>query len=496
MAHTSKQWTDQQILEEFREIALLDSVSNVLSWDFEVMLPEGAQPFRQEQSSTVAKLRFEKFTAPAFSQAVLESNSKDPHIHRLKKKMAEALALDSKFVAEKVALTMSCQSAWKKARAEDNFSLVEPKLKRLIEMTNEGVSRLRESKILKDQLATKSNYEILLDEYDPGFCAKALKELLGNLARETKKRIPKILELQSKKATERSRVKELLRMEIPKQQVAVNRVMQDLGFNFKKGRIDVSTHPFCGGSPDDIRLTTRYREEDFSDALYGCIHETGHALYSGGLPAELRFTPCGDTDSFGIHESQSRLYENNLGRSMPFFKYLSKVIDRTPEDLHLMLNWVEPSFIRVDADEVTYNLHVALRMEIEESLIDGSLQTKDLPEVWRQKFKDLFDLEIQKDSQGCLQDIHWYFGAFGYFPSYSIGNILAAQIFENFSEEHSSWRSEAECGDFSNLLVYLRDKVHSLASIEDTPGRIHKILNGQNLGIESFLRHVDSKYLG
>ncbi len=489
-------WTDQQLLAEYKNISVLESISSLLSWDYEAMMPAGSEGLRQVQSATLEKLSFERFTSPHYAEAVLESTSNDPQILRLKKMMAEALAFDSDFVSNKVEVTMKCQSAWKGARESGNFSEVESQLSEVVKMAREGVSRLRASKHLKDTFSGKSDYEILLDQYDPGLPAEKLRSMLGTLSDKLKEKIPLILEKQKAKQSERERVLPLLKMSISKQKEIVEQVVGDLGFNFKKGRLDTSTHPFCGGSPDDVRMTTRFRGNDFTDSLSGGIHETGHALYNFGLPESLRFTPCGGTDSFGIHESQSRLYENNLGRSIPFLRYLSKRLDLPAEDLNLLMNWVQPSYIRVDADEVTYNLHIAMRMGIEQDLIEGKIEVRDLPELWRSKFKELFGLEIESDSQGCLQDIHWYFGAFGYFPSYSVGNILAAQLFENFSNEHSSWGSEAECGDFANLLTHLRDKVHSLASIDDTPTRIHKMLGGQEFKIDSFVNYIDLKYLG
>lgn len=488
--------SDAEILEMYREVALLDSVSSLLWWDTEVLLPKNSQDFREQQSSALAKLRFERFTRSEFADAVMGSESKDPQIREVKKQMSQSQALDADYVAALVQVQMRCQSEWRQARDENNFSKVAPHLEKIIELKKEGVQRFRDFPALKDFTEGKSDYEVLLDNYDPGLAAKDMRKLLSSLLEGTKERLPQILEKQKVYQAERDEVLKYKVKPLDQQKSLLNSVILDLGFDTTKGRLDVSTHPFCGGSSDDIRMTTRYRDDDFTDSLYSGIHEAGHALYTSGLPEELRLTPCGDANSFGVHESQSRLYENNLGRSMAFFEYLeSRGSGVAAEKMNRLCNWVEPSFIRVDADEVTYNLHIALRFQIEEELISGSLRVADLPELWNTRFKDYLGLEVPEDSKGCLQDTHWYFGAFGYFPSYSLGNILGAQIFEQFAGEHPDWESSVRSGNFSDLLSYLRKRVHSLASIDETPERIRKILGSDELGVESFFRYIDSKYL-
>jgi len=213
------------------------------------------------------------------------------------------------------------------------------------------------------------------------------------------------------------------------------------------------------------------------------------------LPRETLRTPCGRSDSMAIHESQSRLYENFIGRSKPFFRYLSKLSDKSPEDLDLILNWTELTSIRVDADEVTYNLHVVLRMELEEKLINGDLAARDLPQAWRTRFKDLFGYDVADDAEGCLQDIHWYSGAFGYFPSYALGNLLSAELFKEYESSDPDWARRAEEGDFGKLREFLRERVHVLGCFEDTPTRIRKMLGGRDFGTEAFLAYIDRKYL-
>jgi carboxypeptidase Taq len=488
--------TEQEILAYYKQNATLGSVMGLLSWDQEALMPAGGIALRQDQLALLATLSHERATAPHYVESILSSDSQNPHISRLKKDIAKARALSPQFVEKVSRATVECQEIWKQARAEKNFSKVAPHLETLIQLNKEKLEAWRQDSLLKNQYASLSDYEVLLGEYDPGLKSETVRSLLKELASGLQERLPQILERQKSKQSEREKALLLKAMPVEAQRKLLNKVIEDLGFDKKHGRIDESTHPFCGGSEDDVRMTTRYRADDFTDSLSGSIHECGHALYEQGIPRDIIRTPCGKTDSFAIHESQSRLYENMLGRSEPFCAYLSQNSNLPADGLYTLFNWVEPSYIRVDADEVTYNLHVVLRMELEEALVEGKLSVKDLPEAWRSRFKELMGLEIQDESQGCLQDVHWYFGAFGYFPSYSLGNLLSAELFSEFSQAHSYWQEKARKGDFKDLLVFLRQRVHAQSSFEDTPTRIQKMLGGRHFGSQAFLKYVDQKYLG
>jgi carboxypeptidase Taq len=486
---------ENEILAEFKKIATLDSVTSLLSWDQEALMPPGGITLRQDQLALLSTLAHQRMTNTHFVESVLASESTSPHIRKLKEDIAKQRALSPAFVEKFTRAKVECTETWKKARGLKDFSMVRPQLEGLIDLTRQRVDAFRSDSILGPRYKGMSNYEILLGEYDPGLKADTVRRLLNDLAEGLKARIPRIVERQGAHKAARERALERRRMPVEEQKRVLNQVLDALGFDRNHGRIDESTHPFCGGSEDDVRMTTRYREEDFTDSLSGAIHECGHALYEQGLPRETLRTPCGRTDSFGIHESQSRLYENLIGRSNPFLHYLSALSGRPFEDLSLIFNWVEPSDIRVDADEVTYNLHVVLRMELEEKLVNGDLSTHELPEAWRTRFKDFFGYEIADDSRGCLQDIHWYGGAFGYFPSYALGNILSAEIFSEYQRDFPDWEASVRKGQFQDLRAFLRDKVHALGCFEDTPRRIRKMLNGRDFGAQAFLHYIDAKYL-
>jgi carboxypeptidase Taq len=487
--------TEAEILSEYQKIATLGSISSLLAWDQESLMPEGGIALRQDQLALLSTMAHQRMTAPRFVESVLTSSSRSPHLSRLKEDVAKQRALSPDFVERLTRAQVECTEVWKKARAAKSFEMVQPHLANLIALQRERLAAFRKDPILGPRYQGLSDYEVLLGDYDPGLKASTVRRLLEEVARGLQERIPRILAKQSNLRAARAAVLEKRKMPIEEQRKLLVPVLEALGFDRKQGRIDESTHPFCGGSEDDVRMTTRYREDDFTDSLSGAIHECGHALYEQGLPRETLRTPCGRTDSFGIHESQSRLYENFVGRSRPFFKFVETLTGRDPDDLNLIFNWVELTSIRVDADEVTYNLHIVLRMELEEKLINGDLDVKDLPRAWRARFKELFGYELSDDSEGCLQDIHWYGGAFGYFPSYALGNLLSAELFSEYEKVDPEWSQRAVVGDFKQLLAFLRERVHSQACFEDTPTRIRKMLGGRDFEAKAFLDYVDRKYL-
>jgi len=487
--------TEEEILNEYRKIATLGSVSGLLSWDQESLMPSGGIGLRQDQLALLSTIAHQRMTAPDFVNSIVSSQSKSPHIVRLQLDVAKQRCLSPEFVERLSRAQVECTEIWKRARAEKDFEIVRPHLENLLSLTRQRLAAFRKDPLLAPRFAGLSDYEILLGEYDPGLKAETVRKLLADAARGLQERIPRILERQKSRAAARMAVLEKRRMPLDEQRILLNKVIDALGFDRQHGRIDESTHPFCGGSEDDVRMTTRFRAEDFTDSLSGAIHECGHALYEQGLPRETLRTPCGRTDSFGIHESQSRLYENFVGRSKPFFSFISKICSRTQHELDLIFNWVELTSIRVDADEVTYNLHIVLRMELEEKLVNGDLNVAELPEAWRKRFKELFAYELADDSQGCLQDIHWYGGAFGYFPSYALGNLLSAELFAEYEKSDPDWVHRAAQGDYSRLRDFLRLRVHAQACFEDTPTRIRKMLGGRDFGSQAFLDYVDRKYL-
>jgi len=279
--------------------------------------------------------------------------------------------------------------------------------------------------------------------------------------------------------------------------------MERLGFDFAHGRLDVSAHPFCGGTPDDVRITTRYNESDFARALMGVLHETGHALYQRGLPVEWRLQPVGRARGMAMHESQSLLLEMQVCRSRAFLSYAAPVLRETfggdgpgwdAEVLHRRQTRVQRGLIRVDADEVTYPAHVILRYHLERAMIAGDLRPADLPGAWAEGLHELLGIAPDNDREGCLQDIHWYDGNWGYFPTYTLGALIAAQLFEAARREIPDLMAAISAGEFGVLLGWLRERIHSKGSLLSTANLVESA-TGQPLGTASFMRHLRSRYL-
>ena len=278
-----------------------------------------------------------------------------------------------------------------------------------------------------------------------------------------------------------------------------------MGYNFKRGRQDRSAHPFTTSfSPYDVRITTRFHEDDLLPALFGSIHECGHALYDQGLPLELDDSPLCQSISLGVHESQSRMWENLVGRSRMFWEHYLPVLkehfpgqldDISLDDFYRAINRAEPGLIRVESDEVTYNLHVFIRFDIEKDIINGSLKVKDIPDKWNSMYESYLGVTPPDDANGCLQDIHWAHGAFGYFPTYSIGNLLSAQLYDKAIQDLPTLPEQIGKGDFSGLLAWLREKVHNPGA-RYTPVELVNAVTGEGIQVKSFMEYLRKKYMG
>ena len=343
-------------------------------------------------------------------------------------------------------------------------------------------------------------YDALLDEYESGMTVEDYDPLFEGLRDRLVPLLKRILE--AKKTNPDPTLPEGLTFPVDKQEAFCTKVSQRMGFDFAAGRMDASTHPFSAGIwPGDTRFTTRYDELDPFSCLYAVMHETGHALYEQGLDENHRFTPRGDAVSLGVHESQSRLWENQIGRTPEFWnvvmaEFKESFPDAPPWDsttLNRIANAVEPGFIRVEADEVTYNLHVMLRYEIEKKIFNEDYPLEQLPTLWNSMISDWFGLTVPSDDLGCLQDIHWSMAAFGYFPTYTLGNLYAAQLLEAMSEDLGSIQESISSGDWSSMLDWLRKRVHKRGSAL-LPADLIEEATGSPPSSEPFLRYVEQKY--
>ena len=456
--------TYRELVHHLARMHRLYAVQGILGWDEQVFLPSGAGEFRAQQNADLATLLHREATAPQVGEWLdkLEGDL-DPHprevdcvIREARRDYDRAVRLPAEFVARKSQLNSDGYQAWARAREADRYADFAPWLQRQVDLLREEASYLG--------CGGDAAYDYHIDLHDPGMTAARIEALFARLREDL---VPLARAVNEKAAA--NPAPPLDRFDTAGQHALVLEVCGKLGFDFAHGRMDVSIHPFCGGAPEDVRMTTRYREHDLTDALYGAIHETGHALYEQSLGANPPGTGLGRAAGMGVHESQSRLWENQIARSAAFWEFLMPLLrrhfpertrDLPPEACLRSAKAVSRQPIRVDADEINYNLHIMLRFDIEQRLFSGSLEVKDVPEAWRALSRDMLGLVPATDKDGCLQDIHWSWGSFGYFPSYTLGNMLAAQLWNRMRSEIRDIDALIARGEFAPLLLWLRDRVH------------------------------------
>jgi carboxypeptidase Taq len=487
------------LIGELQEIGMLSSVASVLGWDERTQLPAKGTEHRARQSTLLAKMIHERVTAPRIGEwlAIVEQSSlmSDPHsdeavnIRETRRSYDRAVKLPTSLVEELTSTAVLAQQVWGEARKTSNYAMFEPWLSKTL--------------LLKQQEAAcvghqGDPYDALLDEFEPGETAAGVAATFDGL------RGP-LVELINKVAgSARKAPSEILSRAFPPdaQEKLAREAARAVGFDFEAGRLDVSIHPFCTDlGPGDTRMTTRYDPHHFGDSLFGVLHESGHALYSQGLEAKHFGTPRGQAVSLGIHESQSRLWENFVGRTGAFWKWLlPRTREVFPEVLRgvseetwcFAINEIRPSLIRVEADEATYNLHIMLRFELERAMLRGELSARDLPQAWKRKMREYLGIEPESDARGCLQDIHWSGGAIGYFPTYTLGNLYAAQFFEQAQKDLGDLYSQFAKGEFAPLLGWLREKIHRHGKRFTGPELVIHV-TGKPLSAEPLLRHLRAK---
>jgi carboxypeptidase Taq len=452
----------QQLCERSREVYLLRSVAGVLSWDFETYIPSKAIPFRADQLSYLEARAHTLFIEPcvgdwlkAAEQLGFDTESEEAaNIREWRRAYDRATKIPVALVEEFEKTRTMAREAWVQARAESKFSLFEPHLQKIVELTRQKADLWGYQ---------ESPYDALIDDYEPGVTAGQIKPTLEQL----RLALVELLGQIAKKSVQADFLDG--HYPIAGQQAFSKEIAAAFGYDFAAGRIDTTMHPFATSlGPFDQRITTRYNVKRFEVSLYGVMHETGHALYEQGLRADQVGLPAGDAISLGIHESQSRLWENHVGRTPQFWhlwhatacKYLPDLARYSPTDLANGVQRVAPSFIRVEADEVTYDLHILLRFEMELALIEGKLTVKDLPDAWNTRFHELFGLIVPDDARGVLQDIHWSLGSLGYFPTYTLGNLNAAQLMSAAEKKVPGLTDQLAQGNYVPLLHWLRVNIH------------------------------------
>ncbi len=487
---------------ELRELALFASSASILGWDQETGMPPLAGPLRAEQFAALSGLVHQRHTRDEVGDwlAACEADGDllaDPRVaanlREIRREYDRAVRLPESLVREIASATALAQQAWRQAREGSDFAAFAPSLERVFELSRRRADCLREG-------TDRSRYDVLMDQFEPGASAAELEAVFGALrARLT----PLIGAIAAARTDEAPRVQNGA-VPVAAQEAFNRSVAARMGFDFDAGRLDVSTHPFCEGiGPGDTRLTTRFREDEFTDALSSTMHEAGHGLYEQGLPKEAEFgQPLAEPTSLGIHESQSRLWENLVGRSRAFWEWAqpraaealgAPLAGVSADDLFRAVNRVRPNLIRVDSDEATYNLHIMLRFDLERALLDGDLRVTDLPGAWNERMGTDLGLAVPNDRLGCLQDIHWSMGAVGYFPTYTLGNLYAAQFWEAASRELPGLEEEMRRGDFSSLLGWLRRNIHVFGR-QFTASELCERATGSPLSAEPFLRYVEGKF--
>jgi len=446
------------------EIADLSHAASLLSWDQETHMPRRGGEARAQLQATLAGVRHAKLVAPELSEIVERCAERaEPHgvlaaeVREARRILNRVTRLPERLAREKAAAAAQGHEAWAAARAARDFALFRPALERLVSLAREEAQLLSR--------AGDAPYDVLLDEYEPGARAADVARWLGDLRRELAPLVQAAAR-SSRRPDPRAATGSFPRAA----QLAFARdVAERFGFDFERGRLDEAPHPFCSGfGPDDVRLTWRADEHDFRPALFGILHEAGHGLYEQGLPAAWQRTPLGDAVSLGVHESQSRLWENLVGRSASFWRWALPRFRQafpgaralTEERLLPLLHSSEPSLIRVEADQGTYDLHVCVRFELERALFAGELEVAELPAAWDEAYAATLGLRPPDASAGVLQDIHWSMGAFGYFPTYTLGNLIAAQLFAAAGRALGDLDALFARGEFRPLLEWLRENVH------------------------------------
>ncbi|MEM7566307.1 MAG: carboxypeptidase M32 [Pseudomonadota bacterium] len=483
------------LTERQRRIAHLGSASGILSWDNSVMMPKGAAAWRGETMATLAGLMHEMGTAPEVADQLDQAENEDltpdqaRNLALLRRSHTRATALPGQLVEALSKASSASEIAWREARATDDFSLLEPHLTEVLDLNREQAQRLGERLDL-------SPYDALLDGFDPGRRSTDVDAVFDTLVAELPAMIDTVLGRQSAPPEPKGGYA------IEKQEDIGRAVLKALAYDFDHGRLDVSTHPFTGGAPGDVRITTRYAPDDFTQSLMGTIHECGHALYEQGLPEDWRGQPLGGSAGLAIHETQSLLYEMQLGRSDAVQAWLRPQLVAafgeepalSEDGLRTTYRHVARTPIRVDADEMTYPLHVVLRYRLERAMLAGDLAVKDLPEAWNAGMTELVGYTPTSNAEGCLQDIHWPMGAFGYFPTYSLGAMGAAQIFQAALDADAAIPDGIERGDFAPLLAWLRTNIHEQGSRHE-PDALMERATGAPLGADTFLAHLRGRYV-
>lgn len=487
----------EHLLQRMQLITDLGAASAALGWDQETYMPDGAVESRANQLATLSAL-IHGFTTDAAAVALAaEAQAATPQMDERSRRVVSTFVKDhdrarrlpADLVEEMARTAAIAQDAWKRARQASDFSIFQPLLTKTVEL------KRREAELLGP---TAHPYDALLDAFEPGLTVDILTPLFTRLREGS---VDLLREITPRQGTVSDEV--LYRSYASDVQLATaTSIITRLGFDMATGRVDLSAHPFCTNFGNkDVRLTTRIRENDLRSCLFGLIHEAGHGMYEQGIPDDIARTFSGQGASMGIHESQSLFWENVIARSEEFWYWAFPILrdafpeqlrDQTPRSFFRAINKMRPSLNRVESDELTYNLHIILRFEIERDLLTGDLEVADVPSVWNAKMQQALGVVPPNDAEGCLQDVHWSFGGIGYFPSYTLGKLYAAMEWNVMQKDMPDVANRVANGDFAPILSWLRTRIHAAGRTE-LPREIIQRVSGRDLTEEDFLAYVGAK---
>jgi len=488
-----------------KEIVTLHTATSIIYWDMETKMPPKGVNLRGQQLGVLSQAIHRLSTKPEIG-TLLSNIEKHPNyesmnelqkrnMYLIRKHYDEQTKLPEKLVAETAKHEAIAIDVWKKAKALKDFSLFKPELKRMLDLKRQA------AEILMGVKGTKTPYDALIDIYEPRMTADSISGVFKGLRDGLMSILQKCVNSPNQPDPK------ILKRKVPLdvQRKISNELARFIGYDVESlkagGRIDEAEHPFTTGYYDDVRITTHYYENDMTSSLFSVLHEGGHAIYDQNLKQEWIFQPIGGAPSLGFHESQSRFVENIIGRSREFWIYfypkLNELTGNTFGNLALddfvrAVNHVTPSKIRVEADEVTYCLHIIIRFEIEQDLISGRITVGDLPEIWNQKYKEYLGVDIENDSEGVMQDIHWAGGDFGYFPTYALGNIISGQLLHAMEKSISDWKQQIAGGNFKNIKKWLVMNAHQQGDLYD-PAVLIKKITSEEMNVRPYLEYLDNK---
>ena len=495
----------KRLLAKTEDLMVLQTAEGVIHWDMETMMPPGAVEQRSLQLSLLSRIQHKMGTDPQIGKLLNEiqanpaykalGQAEKRNIYLINKSYREQNSLPEKLVGELAKQEAITVNVWKKAKAKKNFNLFKADLQKLLDLSKQA------AEILMKVKQTKTPYEALIDNFEPKMTTDQITATFNQLQQGLKQLISKIQASSNKPDTA------ILNHPVPaeNQRKIAQLLTKTLGYDTASptahGRIDETEHPFTTGYYDDVRITTHYYPNNYASSIFSVLHESGHALYEQNLNPKWKYQPIGSTCSYGIHESQSRFYENVIGRSKEFWtSFMPKLKKAAPTLANVELdkfvraiNKVELSKIRIEADEVTYNLHVIIRFEIERDLFADKIAVNELPEAWSQKYADYLGVKVEDDSEGVMQDTHWASGLYGYFPSYALGNIYSGQIAATINKDLPDWRNQLALGKLNHVNDWLKRNIHSQGDLYD-PEELIKKATGRNLNSEPYLQYLNEKF--